>query len=187
VFRPATTIACLLLTFQSLGLAFAQDSTATTVMQNSSISDRIKDAKHIGLAVDEKLGGFTLHIYTPDQQKRNLESLAAFRLQRDELQTKLVSFDKQRREAQLRGASVDELNAITQALNDLPRPSSPFAAQISLNDVVFVGTDYIELQSVENPDSTTLIPFAKIIRVRTPKEVADSPTRDPGEDGRTKR
>lgn len=185
--RAVTFIACLFLSLQSIGLAVAQDDTTKAVTQNVSLADRLKDVKHIGLSVDEKLGGFTLHMYTPDQHKSNLKSLAKYRVQRDELQTKLVSFDEQRREAQQRLASVDELNAITQAQNLLPRPSSPFAGQILLNDVVLVGADYIELRPSERPDSTTLVPFAKICRVATTKKAADSPARDKGDDGRTKR
>ena len=80
---------------------------------------------------------------------------------------KIAAFDQQRREAQERNASADELNAITSARNreQTNQPSSPFAARILLHNVVRIGNDYIEIEATEKPNSSTLIPFTKICRV----------------------
>ena len=77
----------------------------------------------------------------------------------------------------------DELNSILRARNNVPRPSSRFAGQ--LNDVVGIGTDYIEIQASENPESTVLIPFGKICSVVISRESDDATASDTSEDRRT--
>ena len=186
--RTLTVILCLLGSFQADRHSMAQDVRTPATARSRSLSDRLRDAKHIGLTVDEKMAGFTIHVYTPIQQDKNRVELAEYRVKLSEYQSGLESFDEKRREAQQRGASTNELNAITSARNSFSTtaPHSSFA-MIALHDVVFVGDDYLEVLGSNSPDSgTTLIPLSKICRIIMPKKPADTDTSDSLDQKRTK-
>lgn len=179
--RALTIILCLLASFQTDSHSMAQDVRTPATARSRSLSDRLRDAKHIGLSVDEKMAGFTLHVYTSTQQNKNRVALAEYRVKYSEYQSGLESFDKKSREAQQRGASTNELNAITNARNSFTStaPYSSFSNQIALYDVVFVGGDYLEVAGSNSPDSgTILIPLSKICRILLPKKPADTDTSD---------
>lgn len=177
--RSMLLMACLFVSLPSMHRTLAQDRARLPTTRGASFADRLADARFIGLSVDEKLGGFTLHLYTAEQQESNLASLAAYRIEMKEYQSKLASFDTQRQAALQRRATGDELNSITNARNafTVHQPSSPFYggnSSLGLYDVVLVGPDYLEIQASENPTSTTLIPFVKICRVYTPKKSTEN-------------
>ena len=52
----------------------AQDPTSTT-----SLYSRLKSVTNIGLSADERLNGFTISVYSPEQQNKNVESLLKYR------------------------------------------------------------------------------------------------------------
>ena len=136
----------------------------------------------MGLRTDERLGGITLYLYTPEQHAQNLASIAAYRQKLEEYSAQIEALDQKRRDAQQRRAPPDELNAITQERNRTRRPDSQFVRSVFLYNVVHFGDDYIELTRAENPNGSTLIPLSRICKVIvTP---SDDPEQDEQSDAR---
>jgi hypothetical protein len=143
--------------------ARAQDPVST-----SSLYKRLKSVTNIGLSVDERLGGFTIHVYSPEEQAKNTESLAKYRADLSSFNDAIAAIDKRRGESQSKGATVDVLNAITQERNNAQssRPASPFGdGRIALHRIVEVAVDYIEIEPLDDSENTILIPFHKICRI----------------------
>ncbi len=144
----------------------AQEDAFAASKKASTIASRLHSAKHIGLSIDERIGGFTIRVYTPEQQKKNIVSLKKYRAARGAFNARIASIDERLRKA-MRQQAVHEAQAITnerdRALSD--RPSSSFAGKVALHQVVQFGTDYMEIESWEESDTTVLIPFDKICRV----------------------
>jgi hypothetical protein len=165
--RFALLFSSLLLSLPSVNPSFAQENSQIPETRGSLFTDRLAAARFVGVFLDKEHGVFTLHVYSEEQQKSNLASLASHRIKMEDYLSKLNSLKAQHKEAQDRGASNVERNNLIIAQNNLPRPHSQFF-QILLHDVVSVGSDYIEVKASENADSTTLIPFHRIHQVITP-------------------
>ena len=147
----------------------AQDSTSTT-----SLYSRLKSVTNIGLSADERLNGFTISVYSPEQQNKNVESLLKYRADLATFNDTIAAIDKRAVEARSRFLSGDA-NALIQERNDLQstRPSSPFGdGRISLHRIVAVAVDYIEIESIDDSENTTLIPLHKVCRVIVKKPSA---------------
>jgi hypothetical protein len=150
-------------------VAYAREGAFAAGTKPSTIALRLHSAKHIGLSIDERIGGFTIRVYTPEQQKKNIVSLKKYRAARGAFNARIASIDERLRKAmrQQGQQAVHEAQAITnerdRALSD--RPSSSFAGRVALHQVVQFGTDYMEIESWEESDTTVLIPFDKICRV----------------------
>ena len=109
-------------------------------------------------------------MYTPDQHKLNLESLAKYKADLETYQSTIAEIDKRREVAVASKASVDQLNAITGERNSYRPPYSQFVTgRISLYRIVDVASDYLEVSSNANADDSTLIPLSKICSVRIMK------------------
>ena len=159
-----TSLMAIVLAFQWLGSALAQSTLSNPAMPIDSLVDRLKVAKHVGLTIDERIGAYTLYLYTSEQHQRKLEELVQYRQQNEEYQAKRESLEKQMRDAEQRKDSSGELGEIRAKMHTLIQPRSPLSGQ-TLHEVVVVGQDYIEIQKSNDSESSTLIPFSKISRV----------------------
>jgi hypothetical protein len=165
-----STLLILSLTLASCGACFGQDSKTV-----KTLASRLSTATHIGLIEDERLGGYTIMIYSPDQYKLNLESLEKYRADLDAYQSTIDAIDRRREVAVASKSSVDQLNAITFERNSHQPPYSQFVqGRISLCRIVDVASDYIEISRIANTDESTLIPLSKICSVRIVKPVKPS-------------
>ncbi len=163
ILRP--TLLILALTLVSCGACFGQDSKTV-----KSLASRLRTATHIGLVENEKLGGYTIIVYTSDQHERNLESLAKYKADLETYQNTVAAIDKRREVAVASKSSADQLNGITNERNLHHPPYSQFVqGRISLCRIDDVASDYLEISYIANTDDSTLIPLSKICSVRIMK------------------
>jgi hypothetical protein len=148
-------------------VAYAREGAFAAGAKPSTIALRLHSAKHIGLSIDERIGGFTIRVYTPEQQKKNIVSLKEYRIAERAFKARMAPIEERLRKA-TRKQAPDAYRAINNeretAMPDRP-PRSSFAGRIALHQVVQVGRDYMEIESWEESDTTVLIPFDKICRV----------------------
>ena len=152
------------------------------VLADDTFSSFLRKATHVGVAVNERLSSFDLHVYTKGQYDKNVASLEQYRVAMEEYRTKLEDWENERREAQSRRAPVQELNAITQKRSQIAKPSSQFVSRIQLHKVTNIGDDYFALAPLGATEETVLLPFGEVARVfvlSTP--ASDSEPRDEGE------
>ncbi|MEI8213453.1 MAG: hypothetical protein WCI02_15000 [Planctomycetota bacterium] len=163
ILRP--TLLILALTLVNCGACFGQDSNIV-----KTLASRLRTASHIGVTENEKLGGFTVIVYTNDQYKLNLEALAKYKTDLEAYQRTIAEIDKRREVAVASKASVTQLNAITDERNSHQAPYSQFGpGRVSLYRIVDVASDYLEVSGIADTDESTLIPLSKICSVRITK------------------
>lgn len=163
IMRP--TLLILALSLASCGACFGQESKSV-----KSLVSRLRTATHIGVTENEKLGGYTIIVYTPDQYKLNLESLAQYQADLETYQTTIAAIDKRREVAIASNSSKDQVKAIATERNSHQPPYSPFVqGRISLCRIVDVASDYLEVSGITIADDSTLIPLSKICSVRITK------------------
>jgi hypothetical protein len=157
-----STLFLLALILASCGASFGQDTKTV-----KSLASQLRNATHIGLIENEKLGGYTIIVYTPDQFKQNVDSLAKYKTGWETYQSSIAAIDKRREAALEAKSSNDQLNAITKERNSHQPPFSQFVqGRIGLYRIVEVASDYLEISSIPNTDESTLIPLSKICSVR---------------------
>lgn len=156
------TLLILALALECCGTCFGQDSKTDT-----TFSSRLSTATHIGLVENERLGGYTVIVYSPDQYKLNLASIEKYKADLDAYHTKIKAIDRRYEAAVASKSSGDQLNAITNERNSHHPPYSQFVqGHISLCRVVAVASDYLEVSANAISDETTLIPLSRICSVR---------------------
>lgn len=152
---------------------------ATPSLRAGTFVDQLRTAKHIGLAVDAELGAFTVHVYTPAKFREHCDSLAVFKSEREAFVARIAGYDRARQDAQMRGATSKEMNAITSSRNrDVSdQPASPFDKRIKLHSVVAWGDDYVALAPFDQSGQQLLVPVSRIGRViRATKKTEASPS-----------
>ncbi len=155
----------LVLTLANYGACFGQDSSIV-----KTLASRLRTATHIGVSENEKLGGFKVVVYTPDQYKLNLEAIAKYKVDMESYQRSIDEIDKRREMADASNATVNQLNALTKERSSHQPPYSQFVqGRVSLYRIVDVASDYLEVSGIADTEETTLIPFSKICSVRMPK------------------
>ena len=152
-------IACMCLSLLSIGAFRSQETGGKANGQEaSSFSERLQETKYIGLEANEKIGGYTVHQYTLEQHKKKLQFYAAARTRYDvEL-------------AEDATLSAEEINGFRPPAF-LRSPASPLG-NVQPGEVVYFGTDYIELRLAATPQ-TMLIPLTRICCVKSVRGSTD--------------
>ncbi len=150
---------------------------STTSLRAETFASQIRSAKHFGLSVDRELAAFTLYVYTPSQYEGHVASLESFRRDLQAFKQRMVSYDRERQEAQKRRAGSDELNAITlkKSRENSNIPTSPFEKRITLSTLVSSGDDYIAISPLDEPNQKLFIPFDRVGRVIVTSDESPSP------------
>lgn len=130
-----------------------------------SFSSILREATHVGLAVNERLSSYDVHFYSEKQFRENVAALKQHRGDLEEYGDRRAKLDQERRDAHERRAPVQELNAITRKRSHLRKPHSDFAGRIGLYTVAGTGTDYLKLHPHDSSQRTVLVPFAMVGRV----------------------
>ena len=152
---PAIWFACF---FTSGPLNTPQDE-KRDLQTRVDMHQRLNGIKHVGLAVDERIGGFQVRVYAAHQFAANraeLQKYHADMLAYDRRQSQLVTA--------LQAASGNRKleNELMEQLKALKLPTCKFASRIRLYEVAGLGSDFIELTSPENDNELLLIPLSKI-------------------------
>lgn len=140
---------------------------------SNSLQMRLNAAKYIGVISDEKLGGYSIVIYSQEEYTSKSASMIEYRKNVKAHEEARTAIENRVKEAVAKNASRQEMDAIEKERSQFESkfPVDPFArTQIMFGRVLEVGLDYIEVESPTDPEVTSLIPFSKILRVRVKKD-----------------
>jgi hypothetical protein len=132
----------------------------------ATIRSRLASARYCATQRADGTLDVILHVYTAEQHQVYAESKNKYRDEREARAEARELLRKRMQEIQDSARTSDEQQAqLRELLSDQGSTLPRWLLRSTLCRVVSVGQDFIEVEEIDDPDGTTLIPFSKLGKV----------------------
>ena len=140
-----------------------------------SIASRLASIKYAAIESREALGACVIiHAYTPAQHERSVALVKKYRAERDAYNNDMRLLQNRLKEVQDQDPNDhEEWQQIQETIEAkrmrFPRLRPYYLKASKFYRVVAVGQDFIEVEEIDNPEGTMLVPLSKLAKVVFPR------------------
>ncbi len=151
------------------------DDAESSDAETPTIASRLASFQYVAIESREALGACVImHAYTPAQHEQNVELIRKYRAERVAYNDDMRLLMKRHEELQnLVPRDRQELKQILETIEakrrQSPRLRPYFLKSSQLFHVVAVGKDFIEVEEIDDPNRTMLVPLSKLAKVVFPQ------------------
>ncbi|MCA9187483.1 MAG: hypothetical protein R3E01_22545 [Pirellulaceae bacterium] len=158
------SVAAVIIALSTMALAVGDADTDVPNRDESTLQSRLAELTHVALTINTNTGGVVLHAYTAEQMQKRVDEIKAEQKSANEAAAESATIRKGIDEARQAGNN-ELVEALQQRQMAVAQRAFRRRTPETYFRVVRVGQDYVELEYVNKPGTTKLIPLGQINQV----------------------
>ena len=163
-YANVVSVTAVLIALSTMTLAVGDADTHLPKRDESTMQSRLAEVTHVAVTINTNTGGLLLHAYSAEQLVERVDAIKAAAAAADEARAETATIRKGMNEAMQAGNN-ELLQALQQRQMALAQGAFRGRTRETYYRVARVGQDYVELEYVNKPGTTKLIPLGQINQV----------------------